>query len=556
MSMAHDVFISYASPNRQMAFKVCTTLEKHGISCWIAPRNLMPGLPYPRAIIKAIRASRALVLILSSHANKSEHVLNEILGATNQKVPIIPIRLEDVLLSDSLKYLIDKTHMLDASGPRFSGAMQKLVGAVQVHLKHEESTSTIADRVKPDRPLTSRLVIGAIAAILITGLAFIFWGKLYLHLGISGFEASRPYLTKDQAGSSWQDGKTMTERRNTPQQDCYSIVTKTPEVFPFSLANSPATLLSWFHIQVENGCSYPLHLEITFKTRRGPALVADEPILLTVYPGNRLSKNSEPGFQFLKDDIDGPLEVNWKIRSDLGKILDQGTRTIQVQSKNVYNFKLTNATGEPLPKEFLLAGLSAWAQANDAAVKKKSELLHDFQFIGDPKKLANAWMERCYNALFAAKSGLRISPSRYPFPPADCRIISTPNQILERTMADPLEGILFFCALSKKASQLLGMRLALLTKGVGSEPPNSQGYLLAWSTEPHIWQALDFSHAGSLNFVENVKVATGQLQQVIANKPEILTSLDQSGVFLEKRSSLVAIDFSRAAKYYNIKGLP
>jgi TIR domain len=553
--MAQEVFISFASPNEQAAFKVCTFLEKHGISCWIAPRDQVPGLSYPDAIIKAIKASRVLVLIFSSDANKSENVLNEIVGASKQNMPIIPICLEDVAFSDSLQFFIGKTHWIDAGEGRFPGAMKELVRAVQVHLKPEGS-SPIAAGVRPGKQLPFRFVIGAIAVITIIGLTLIYWGKVSLNRRISGSEASRQSPPNEQAGSSWQDDKTMTQRQKTPRSDCYSIVAKTPEVFPFSLANSPATLFSWFHIRVENHCSHPLYLEVTFKTRRGPALVTDEPILLTVYPGQCLDKNGEPGFQFLKDDIDDILEVNWKIRNDRGDILDQGTRSIRVQPKNVYKFNLTNATGEPLPKEFLLAELCAWAQANDAAVRKRSELLKDFEFRGNPKNLANAWMERCYNSLFSAKSGVRILPSRGPFPPADSRIISTPDQIMEKSMADPLEGILFFCALSKKASQTLGMRMALLITADGSETPNHQRYLLAWSTEPGVWQALDFTRAGALNFIENVKIATGQLYQVIEKKPELLASLDRSGVFLEKQPSLVSIDFPRAAKYYHIKGLP
>ncbi len=53
--MAHHVFISYASKNKQLADALCHTLEQHRISCWIAPRDVLPGEPYAREIIRGIR---------------------------------------------------------------------------------------------------------------------------------------------------------------------------------------------------------------------------------------------------------------------------------------------------------------------------------------------------------------------------------------------------------------------------------------------------------------------------------------------------------------------
>ena len=41
--MAHDVFVSYAHQDRTVANAVFATLEAHGIRCWIAPRDILPG---------------------------------------------------------------------------------------------------------------------------------------------------------------------------------------------------------------------------------------------------------------------------------------------------------------------------------------------------------------------------------------------------------------------------------------------------------------------------------------------------------------------------------
>jgi hypothetical protein len=69
--MAHDVFISYATDDRQVAEKVCVALEGDGIKCWIAPRDVPVGADYEEAIVDGIASSRILVLVLSSHSNAS-----------------------------------------------------------------------------------------------------------------------------------------------------------------------------------------------------------------------------------------------------------------------------------------------------------------------------------------------------------------------------------------------------------------------------------------------------------------------------------------------------
>jgi len=56
--MAHDVFISYAAEDKATADAVCDTLEAEGIRCWIAPRDVLPGMGYAEAIIEAVREGR------------------------------------------------------------------------------------------------------------------------------------------------------------------------------------------------------------------------------------------------------------------------------------------------------------------------------------------------------------------------------------------------------------------------------------------------------------------------------------------------------------------
>jgi TIR domain len=68
--MKRRVFISHSSQDKKIADAVCNFLEKHGVLCWIAPRDVTPGKNYGAAIIDAISECELFVLILSSLSNR------------------------------------------------------------------------------------------------------------------------------------------------------------------------------------------------------------------------------------------------------------------------------------------------------------------------------------------------------------------------------------------------------------------------------------------------------------------------------------------------------
>jgi hypothetical protein len=115
--VAHDVFISYASEDKTVADAVCASLESHSVRCWIAPRDVVPGVPYGEAIIEAIHDSRIMVLVFSSKSNISPHIPREVERAVSRSVAIMPFRIEDVMPGKALDYFIGNVHWLDALTP-------------------------------------------------------------------------------------------------------------------------------------------------------------------------------------------------------------------------------------------------------------------------------------------------------------------------------------------------------------------------------------------------------------------------------------------------------
>ena len=132
--MPHDVIISYATIDKPIADAVCAKLEERGIRCWIAPRDILAGMDYAEAIISAIDSAKLMVLIFSSHANASKHVMREAERAVHDGYPIIPVRIEDVQPNPSLQYYISAQHWLDALTPPLEQHILKLAETVSVLL--------------------------------------------------------------------------------------------------------------------------------------------------------------------------------------------------------------------------------------------------------------------------------------------------------------------------------------------------------------------------------------------------------------------------------------
>lgn len=177
--MAHDVFISYSSKDKEAAEAVCAKLESEGIKCWIAPRDIPPSARYAQSIINGINASRLMIFIFSSHANDSEHVESEIDRAYNKRIPIIPLRIEDLPLSGSLEYYLSTAQWFDALPP-IEKHLERLPKAVR-QLLDKDNDSAPEVKEAPPRAAPAKLdsqaqkpkLFGLTPIKIIAGLGFI-----------------------------------------------------------------------------------------------------------------------------------------------------------------------------------------------------------------------------------------------------------------------------------------------------------------------------------------------------------------------------------------------
>jgi hypothetical protein len=140
--MGHDVIISYATIDKPTADAVCAKLEERGIRCWIAPRDILAGMNEAEVHISAIDSAKLMVLIFSSNANASKHVMRETERAVHDGIPILPFRIEDVEPNPSLQYYISGQHWLDALTPPLEQHILKLAETVSVLLNKSISPPT------------------------------------------------------------------------------------------------------------------------------------------------------------------------------------------------------------------------------------------------------------------------------------------------------------------------------------------------------------------------------------------------------------------------------
>ena len=86
--------MSYASEDASVADAVCGAIERAGVGCWIASRDVVPGEFYADAIVRAIDAANVLVLVLSRSAASSPHVVREVERAASKRHPVVSFRID------------------------------------------------------------------------------------------------------------------------------------------------------------------------------------------------------------------------------------------------------------------------------------------------------------------------------------------------------------------------------------------------------------------------------------------------------------------------------
>lgn len=195
--MKHDVFISYSSKNKEAAQAICHVLEQNEIRCWMAPRNIPPGIDYGDVIEDAIKACKSVVVIFSETAASSQYVKSEINIAFEEQKTIIPFRLDETPLKGQNRLILNKTHWIDAY-PDYKVKFNDLVAAVALSVGRDYQSNQEVT-IKPHKKyLTAALTITILSIGLILICPFIIKDLNTYRYNNQGLHIKAKGLTKPQ----------------------------------------------------------------------------------------------------------------------------------------------------------------------------------------------------------------------------------------------------------------------------------------------------------------------------------------------------------------------
>jgi hypothetical protein len=124
-------------------------------------------------IMKAIDKCKVMVLVFSSNANESVQIIREVEAAVHRGKPILPLRIENILPSDSMAFFMNSVHWLDAISEPLERHLEELVQAVSALLGLESAPKS--DRKKKrEAGFNWKPMAYAAAGVVAAGLVFFF----------------------------------------------------------------------------------------------------------------------------------------------------------------------------------------------------------------------------------------------------------------------------------------------------------------------------------------------------------------------------------------------
>ena len=145
-----DTFISHAAVDKDWAMQICAHLERHGLVCWVAPRDIPQGERWPVAIADGIERSAMVLFLLSAASNASNQVEEELLDARAQVKPILTAVLDQTAPSPVVEKFIRNRQFITVAGRAKGDVLDDVLHACCEILGHGATSET----VPPPVPLT------------------------------------------------------------------------------------------------------------------------------------------------------------------------------------------------------------------------------------------------------------------------------------------------------------------------------------------------------------------------------------------------------------------
>jgi len=123
-----DVFISYASEDKERVAPLVKALESHGLNVWW-DRNIQPGQSFSDVIEEALNQCRCVIVVWTPNAVQSRWVNAEAAEGANQGI-LIPILLEETKIPLEFRR-IHTAQLIDWKGDTKNEEVSRIVAAIR-----------------------------------------------------------------------------------------------------------------------------------------------------------------------------------------------------------------------------------------------------------------------------------------------------------------------------------------------------------------------------------------------------------------------------------------
>ena len=136
-----DVFISYATPDLEVARRIAAALTEAGFRHWIAPERLGQGDDFAEQIPPALLQAKVAVLVLSYASVQSPWVRREVSVAVSRNCAVLPLRIEEFDVPQSWRFMLNHNQWADAFRQPFDVSVNELVTRVERKLLESVAAS-------------------------------------------------------------------------------------------------------------------------------------------------------------------------------------------------------------------------------------------------------------------------------------------------------------------------------------------------------------------------------------------------------------------------------
>ena len=170
LSAADNFFLSYSRSDERFALRFAKDIRTRGIAMWVDQLDIRPSEHWDRAIERAVRECRGIVVILSPRSVASDNVADEISFAIDGGKSVLPVMIERC----TLPLRITRMQVVDATS-NYEKALQLCVTELKrpgragkpvsdhpTDRRASPSADTISDAKRRLAP-----IVGPIASILV-----------------------------------------------------------------------------------------------------------------------------------------------------------------------------------------------------------------------------------------------------------------------------------------------------------------------------------------------------------------------------------------------------